>query len=79
MLTNNVNALHFLEAERMGCVKCVCVAPALALALKYPVSDLNVEFIPSSLLSLGSFSRMHIINELVEQFCVENGVLGGPY
>lgn len=61
----------------MGALVCDYIAPALALALKYPVSDPNVEFIPS-LLSLVSFSCMHIINELLEQFCVENGVLRGP-
>lgn len=70
---------HFLEAERMGSLMCVCIAPALAPAVKYPVSDLNVESIPSYYLSLGSFSYMHIFNELIEKFCVENGVLRGSY
>lgn len=79
MLTNNVNMSHFLEAERMGSLMCVCIAPALAPAVKYPISDLNVESIPSYYLSLGSFSYMHIFNELIEKFCVENGVLRGSY
>lgn len=57
---------------------CDYLAPALAPALKYPVSHPNVEFIPSSLLSLVIFSCMHILNELLEQFCVY-GVLRGPY
>jgi len=51
--------------QRERDVEYVCMAPALSLALKDP----NVEFIPSLLLSLGSFSSVHIINELIEQ-CV---------
>lgn len=43
----------------------------LSLLHGYPVLDLNMEFIPAPL-CLGSFSHLHIINELVKQFCVEN-------
>lgn len=55
---------HYLQAERMGGLVCDYIAPPLALALKYPVSDPDVEFVPSSLLSLVSFSCMHIIHKL---------------
>lgn len=33
----------------MGALVCEYMAPALAFALKHPIADPNVEFIPSSL------------------------------
>lgn len=46
----------------MGALVCEYMAPALAFALKWPVADPNVEFIPSSLLSFVRFPCMHIVD-----------------
>lgn len=60
----------------MGGHLCVCIAPVLTLASNYPESDLNLTW--NLFLLLGSFSHLHIIIELVEQFYALNGFLRVP-
>lgn len=69
--------LHHLEAESMGGHLCVCIAPVLTLASNYPNSDLNVGCVPSSLLSLGSFSFLHVTSEAIpcSEWSSQNAIL----